>query len=271
MQGEVISRDSVRSIEAVERDAWIDMFAAAPPDVATALGLECRRIDDGALMICRGVDHIQFNRLGGVGIATPARAEALDAAIAAFDAAGVKNWIVHVAAGATGLAALCAQRNLTPHPRTWAKFVREPGRPSQSTALSIREVAGDQAAAFGGTAARGFGMPPIMGRWLAALPGRPNWRCYVAFDNGEPVAAGALYVDGATAWLGVGATLPSHRGRGAQSAILAARITAASDAGCTLLTTETGIPLPGEPAPSYHNILRAGFRVAYPRPNMRRG
>jgi len=52
--------------------------------------------------------------------------------------------------------------------------------------------------------------------------------------------------------------------------LLAARINAAIAGGCTLLTTETGISHGGEPAPSYANIQRAGFAVAYPRPNLRR-
>ncbi len=31
--------------------------------------------------------------------------------------------------------------------------------------------------------------------------------------------------------------------------------------------TEAGVPQPGEPAPSHRNILAAGFRAAYQRPN----
>jgi GNAT superfamily N-acetyltransferase len=113
-------------------------------------------------------------------------------------------------------------------------------------------------------------MPPVVGDWLAALPGRPRWLCFVGFDGDAPAAAGALFIDGACAWLGIGATVGSHRKRGAQSALLAARINVAIASGCTLLTTETGIPDGGEPAPSYANIQRAGFAVAYPRPNLRR-
>jgi hypothetical protein len=79
-----------------------------------------------------------------------------------------------------------------------------------------------------------------------------------------------VFIDSACAWLGIGATVGSHRKRGAQSALLAARINAAIAGGCTVLTTETGIPHGGEPAPSYANIQRAGFAVAYPRPNLRR-
>jgi hypothetical protein len=51
--------------------------------------------------------------------------------------------------------------------------------------------------------------------------------------------------------------------------LLAARINAVIAGGCTLLTTEIGIPHAGEAAPSYANIQRAGFAVAYPHPNLR--
>jgi hypothetical protein len=145
----MIDSAQIAQIEAVERDAWLDIYAAAPPPIRSALGIVQRRVDDGALLICPAIDHLQFNRLGYLGVTAPARAEAVDPALADFDAAGVKNWIVHVAQGADML--------------------------------------------------------------NAAIAG-----------------------------------------------------------GGTLLTTETSIPHGGEPAPSYANIQRAGFAVAYPRPNLRR-
>jgi len=86
------------------------------------------------------------------------------------------------------------------------------------------------------------------------------------------VAGGALFIDKGLAWLGLGATLASHRGRGAQNAILARRITDALAAGVRGLVTETGLPAPGEEAahPSFRNIRRAGFEIAYARANYRR-
>jgi hypothetical protein len=252
----------VAQIEAVERDAWLDIYTAAPPPIRSALGIVGRRVDDGALLICRAIDHLQFNRFGYLGFAAPARAEAVDAALADFDAAGVKNWIVHVAQGADSLDCLCAARGLTPHPRSWAKFIRDDrAAPAAATTLAVREVGADEGRAFGAAAAAGFGMPPVVGEWLAAL---------VGFDGDTPGSAGALFIDGTCGWLGIGATVGSHRQRGAQSAILAARINAAIALGCSVLTTETGIPHSGEAAPSYANIQRAGFAVAYPRPNLQR-
>ena len=88
-----------------------------------------------------------------------------------------------------------------------------------------------------------------------------------AYDGGQPAGAGALYVDGGVGWLGLGATLPEYRGRGAQSAILAARIEDARRQGCATVVTETGELADDRPSSSYRNILRFGFEEAYLRPN----
>jgi GNAT superfamily N-acetyltransferase len=76
-------------------------------------------------------------------------------------------------------------------------------------------------------------------------------------------------VDGGVGWLGLGATLPEYRGRGAQSAILAARIEHARRLGCATVVTETGELADDRPSSSYRNIVRAGFREAGVRRNYR--
>jgi len=102
---------------------------------------------------------------------------------------------------------------------------------------------------------------------MSAMVGAPGWHCFIAWADDAPAATGSLYVDGAAAWIGVGVTDPGFRRRGAQSALLAARIEKARALGASVLATETGERLPGEPASSYNNILRAGFTEAYLRPN----
>jgi GNAT superfamily N-acetyltransferase len=145
----------------------------------------------------------------------------------------------------------------------WQKFERgaEPA-PEAATELEVAETVDGES--FGLVAAEGSGLPPETGPALAAIVGAPGWHCFLAAADGEPAAAGALYVDGTGAWLGIGATRPAFRRRGAQSALLAARIERARALGAGLLTTETGADDPG---PSFRNIERAGFRPAYVRPN----
>jgi hypothetical protein len=64
----MIEPAQIAQIEAVERDARLDIYAAAPSPIRSALGIVQRRVDDGALLICRAIDHLQFNRLGYLGI-----------------------------------------------------------------------------------------------------------------------------------------------------------------------------------------------------------
>jgi hypothetical protein len=261
-------RDYIADIEAIELAACADLYAAAPASLADKLGIEHSRIDDGLLLICRRLDNLVFNRLVGLGVKMPVREAGIDQAIGAFQRAGVHNWVIQVAPGTDGLPRVLAARGFFQHPRTWAKFARPPGPPTvASTDLTVREIGRADADRFGAVAIEGFGLPREAAGWFGALAGRSRWRCFLAMDGTQAVAAGAVFVDGKSAWLGLGATVPSHRGRGAQSAILMARLTAS--AGAELITTETGLPLEGEASPSYNNIQRAGFTLAYERPNFR--
>ena len=48
---------------------------------------------------------------------------------------------------------------------------------------------------------------------------------------------------------------------------MARRIEEGFNAGCELLVTETAEDLPEKPNPSFHNMMRTGFQLAYMREN----
>jgi GNAT superfamily N-acetyltransferase len=110
-------------------------------------------------------------------------------------------------------------------------------------------------------------VPPDTARWLSALADHADWHCFIAYEGDLPVAGAMLYAGDDAGWLGVASTVVEYRRRGAQSALLAARIERARELGLRLLVTETGAPEETEPGASYRNILRAGFEPAYVRPN----
>lgn len=147
----------------------------------------------------------------------------------------------------------------------WQKFER--GVEPVAARTDLEAVDARAPEDFAAVIAANWRLPPPVTEWMAALVGRPAWHCFVAYDGAQPVASGVLFQAEDAGWLGVASTLPSHRGRGAQSAILAARIERAAELGIRLLVTETGAPQHGEPSPSYRNILRAGFQPTYVRPN----
>jgi hypothetical protein len=102
---------------------------------------------------------------------------------------------------------------------------------------------------------------------LASTVGRPEWRPFAAWDGDRLVAGANLYVDGPAAALNAAATLPTHRARGAQSALIAARAAAAVEAGCRHLYAETWKPAPDGHNPSLANMERAGLTPLYVRDN----
>jgi GNAT superfamily N-acetyltransferase len=150
----------------------------------------------------------------------------------------------------------------------WMKFSRDAGNaPPAETDLDLVEIGADRGDEFGRTIVESFGLPSRFADWLARLPGRDGWHCFVAYHGAEPAAGGAVHVFEDLAWFGIGATRPDFRRRGAQNAILAARIRRVTELGCTLLVTETGELVDDRPSNSYRNILRAGFEPQYVRAN----
>ena len=261
---------STEALEQIEIDAWRDYCAAAPPVLAQAVGLETVECAGSLLSTCRRIDHYQFNRLIGGGLGGDAEGESLDLAMNRFREAGLKNGYLQIAPGphAAGLENKARALGLKPLERTWVKFSRgATPPPAAPTGLTIDEVMPPEAIDFAIAVVKGFGMPEQLAPWLAAIVGREGWRAYVVRDRDMAVGGAAMFVSGRTAWLGIGAVQEGARRRGGQGALLARRIADGLRLGVTGFATETGKPSPGEPHPSFSNIQRAGFAVAYERRN----
>jgi len=264
-----MSDSDVEALERIERRAWRDLAAAAPPDFAAQVGIAMHDFGEALMLAASRIPAFQFNWLSGAGL-DGAEASAIPAAVERFRDMGQRKFFVQIPPSphAAQLEAQARAVGLAPHPLAWVKFERETRDPPRvDTSLTIHEVDAAERDLFAATVVAGFGMPPPMAEWLREIVGRPGWRCYVTSADGAPAGAGALFVDEDAAWLGIGATKPAFRRRGGQSALLARRLADAARQGARFAVTETGAPQPGEPAPSHRNILSAGFRAAYARPN----
>jgi GNAT superfamily N-acetyltransferase len=238
-------------LEAAELAAYADAFRAAPElcEVAEIDGATClalRRIPDR--MFCRVVGLTSTRSLEE---------------IATFFA-DTPWWV----SDSHGLGPELEEHGFV-QDYGWMKFSRGVSPRKAQSNLVVRLVGADRADDFASAVAGGFGLPDWAKPLAANVVDRPGWSCYVAYDETDPAGAGALYVHEGIGWLGFGATLPDFRGRGAQSAILAARIEQARRLGCRIVTTETGELDEGRPSSSYRNIVRAGFRERGVRENYR--
>ncbi len=200
-----------------------------------------------------------LNRVVGLGIESPATEAGVDEVLAAIGV-GV-SFYVAVAPGArpAELPEWLRARGLEPG-WGWMCFRRDvTPAPAAHTDLRVVEVNTHAGAdAFARVVRVSYELPEALEPRLARLPD-VGWRCWVAYDRDEPAGAGALYAAEGVAYLGYAGTLPAHRGKGAQNALLAARIRHAPALGCDLVLTETGERSGDRPSNSYRNILRAGF------------
>jgi hypothetical protein len=250
-------------IEGTEAAAYADMFRAAP----RSLGLDLRESRGVVSLRAARAPAMILNRTLGLGVECPAgrahlreliawHSEAAPFAIQLSPAAqphDMPGWL-----DAEGLVAGDA----------WTKVYRAADAlPSLETDLRIDAVDAREAERFALVACEGFGMPSMLTPLMASTVGRPGWVHYMAWDHGAPAACAALFVHGAVGWLGIDATLPPMRRRGAQGALMARRMRDGARLGCRWFVTETGQERPERPNPSFRNMMRAGFTVAYHRPN----
>lgn len=100
---------------------------------------------------------------------------------------------------------------------------------------------------------------PEMSKRILAPKTPKGMETYLAWDGDDPVAMGSLFVHRGLGYLHTAGTLESHRGRGAQSALIAARINRAAELGCDWVMSETVSVL----KTSMANLERQGFEVVF--------
>ncbi len=256
-------------VERGEAQAWANYYGCAPPDFAQSFGVAAQRVGPAWVTMVPGLDSWFFNRINLLGVEEPANEAVLDEAIGILESAGCTNYMVQLSPRAQPpeLPGWLESRGI-PFRRNWAKTYRgnEPARAVRSD-LRVERIGEEWAGAFGEITLTCFEMPRVLLPFMSCHIGKPGWLHYLGFDGNQPISTGAMFVSGEVAWLGFGSTLESHRGRGGQGALFARRISDGLKAGCKWFVTETGEDTPESPNPSYHNMLRAGFKLAYMRPN----
>ena len=257
--------------EEIERLALEDLHACLSQESRAALGVSGHVIGCGFVSVATALpaSAIVINRAIGLGLDRPETEETIGQVIEAYRKPGVGRYFIqiHPEAKPSSIPRMLEAHGLR-KARGWQKFAR--GReavPAARSDLTVQKIGAEHAAASAKIACDGFDLGDEAQPWIALLPTCDRWHVFMAFDDDEPAGTGGLFIDGDTAWTDFGATAPAFRKRGAQSALLAARVEFALDHGCTQIYTCTGEDVPGDPQHSYSNILRCGFKETYVRAN----
>ena len=252
-----------------EAEAQANSFLCAPPEYVRRTRLEVNRIGSVFVGMIPVLDTPFFNRILGLGVGEPATEAMLDEAITVFKNASCKNYMAQVSPLAQP--AQCEEWLVArgfKASRNWAKMYRgDEAAPVIPTDLHLAEIGIDQAEAFADVVTTAFEIPAILRPLMKGVVGKPGWRNFIAFEGEKPASAASLFISGEVGWVGNMGTLKKYRKRGAQGALFARCIQDGLALGCKWFVTETGEDMPEDPNPSYHNMLRSGFKLAYLRRN----
>ena len=140
------------------------------------------------------------------------------------------------------------------------------------TDLRIERLDGSFGPEFARIMMVGFGVPPSPeadALFGGAQYFEGDWSTYGAFSGDRLVGVARLLAASETEAVHLfgAATLPEARNRGAQSALMDARIREARDRGLRWASTETWLESTENQNPSQHNMVSAGLTPVHIRPN----
>jgi GNAT superfamily N-acetyltransferase len=251
----------------IERSGLMDWYGAGRAELTAV-----REVEPGVVALRASVASAVYSRVLGVGVERPATPALIDASLAVLRELHAERAFFHVAdyTAPPELALWLEQRGVQRYPRSWMRFVAEPSQVAKArTDLSIRPAVVSDAADVDAVLRTAFDVPSDMAGFFSPLLGRQGWHIWVVTHEQAVVGAGVMFVEGEVGWLAAGGVAASARGRGAQSALIAARLEAAFDLGCRWVFSETGEAVPNDPQHSYRNLLRGGFRELRLRHNYR--
>jgi len=240
--------------------AIVDARAALTPESGAAW-IECA----GTMAMFDGLES-PLTQTFGLGLAGPVNDEDLDVIEDFFRSHGAA--VLHEVSPLADLSMLSIlnRRGYQPVELTSIMFrALEPlNINTGGTKVRVRMAAAGEEDLWSETAARGWGESPELAAFVRDI-GQVSARSRGTFSffgelDGRPVASGSVCIHDGIALLAGASTAPESRNRGAQRALLEARLRYAAEAGADLAMMGAQ---PG--SGSQRNAERQGFRIAYTR------
>lgn len=263
--------DLTRLQETTEAEFMHAYETATSAETQARLGTTWRRLGGGVALAMRNDPTGYWSKALGLGFDGPVTRELVDDVLDFYRSADVASATLQLAPSVLPdrWEALAADVGLEPAGLV-VKLgcgIDEVTLPRETTRLQVRAVVPEDALRWASVTLRGFGFPLGIGfeEMIAATATDPRFRPFAAWDGTEMVAGGVLFLHGTTGSLNAASTLPTHRDRGAQTALITAAVLAAREAGCTRIVAETRRPDPGTRNPSLDNLRRCGLRDLYVR------
>jgi len=260
------------AIEAAEARAWTDLYAAAPAAWAEAVGLDTRGVAGAVVLSWAATGRRYFSRAIGLGVITPASAEAIDLILDGYEEAGISMFLLQSLPhcrpaqyegwlGERGLEPFDAQDRVV---RGGSPLYA--AGPTSGREFAVERVSRDSADEWVAFMERVYRLDT--GPWLPELIGRAGWHQYVVREAGELVGARGMYIgsDG-IAWLGMDGPVPGVMTHDYEldAALCAFIVEDGLARGARSFIADIELPSPDQATPAYENFARLGFSRPYVR------
>ncbi|HET7899943.1 MAG TPA: GNAT family N-acetyltransferase [Candidatus Nanopelagicales bacterium] len=254
-----------REIEAHESRAWAACVEAAAAADGNPLDATVDVVAGQRVPALGAIDAALFNRVIGLGVSTPCEGSVLDKVIASYGVRGQSRFTIEVTPSSepADLRERLAERGLVDSGYRQAKCWQVPEPYEGEHRDLVERLTEDDADEFAQVNMLAWEVPAFLAVWFGATLFAEGFRHFGVREGGRLVSVGGMYVSDGIAWLGFGATLPDHRGRGMQKAVLARRIHEAASLDCHLVHTETEAHTAEVRNPSLANMVAVGFEHAY--------
>ncbi len=257
MNSPIVTPDLVARMIKSENDAGLSRLKSVQRMDGNPLGAAVREFNHVVATMMRAHPEAWWNRVAGLASGDENLIGEILAWYREADVQGYFEIVPHQSSESL-LRALAARGFYQSSFRSVLYGVPEPHQPPPAAGIVVREQ--EDLTLFSELAYETGFVPEGDSRfWKQVAKAEfAEWRCYIAFVNGEAAAHGALYVRERVGACAFGATKEQFRGRGCQTALLRRRIADAAVAGCDLIISSAN---PG--SISQRNMERVGFRTAY--------
>lgn len=262
--------DLLAEFEKNERAGWKCLYTGKTDQAGETFPVVSRHFGSVFAGGVPGPDILAYNRVLGIGLEEPVSGELLQQIRSFYQENGIRRVFmpVYPFISDPGIKDLLSTHGFILY-NHWSKLWRslDDFQYTASTGVEVVRTGPESASLFGSILSGAFGFSTKVGNIFSATFSDEGYRHYLVMKNGTPIAAGALYIRGIYASMAIAGTLPDYRGLGAQTALLNTRMRDAAEAGCRFAITETGMDTPEKPVPSFRNMIRSGYTLAYLRPN----
>jgi hypothetical protein len=258
-----------RDIELFEREAWKDINNAVPEPARNMLGMHTYRKDDAEFTVIPMIDKPAINKVVGLGLDSGITFEKLESVTDFVVEQNVKRFFIQLSPYVlTKKCNTILEYFSFRYYNDWVKLYRDNSSINLTEGVfNIKRVEENHSELFGSLFTKIFELPGEMSEWIIPSIGRENWMHYIAWKDRTPAGIGTVYISDGFVWLGFGGILPEYRGTGGQLELLVRRINDAKKVGVRTMILETAVDKLEKPSYSYRNVVKAGFKTAYFRPN----